>query len=84
MERIMVKQILHEVDEEIKLLEGSISSLTIELDEYYNILRDSNIKVIDNKITQDKFNKATVTRNKYIIRLNEALRIKHIIEKYKD
>jgi hypothetical protein len=80
----MVKQILHDVDEEIKLLERSISSLTIEMDDYYETLKDCSVTVIDNKITQEKLSKARSCRDRDVNKLNEAIKIKHMIEKYKD
>ena len=49
-----------------------------------NFYKASNVKVIDYKLTQQKIENAMANRNKYIARLSEALKIKHIIEKYKE
>ena len=78
------KKLFNEVDEEIKDLEYNINNLTATLDELHEILRDFNVKVIDYKLTQQKIENAIANRNKYIARLSEALKIKHIIEKYKE
>ena len=78
------KTLINEVDEEIKDIEYNINALTGTLDELYEILRDFNVKVIDYKLTQQKIENTTTSRNKYIARLSEALKIKHIIEKYKE
>lgn len=78
------KKLFNEVDEEIKDLEYNINNLTATLDELHEILRDFNVKVIDYKLTQQKIENVTANRNKYIARLSEALKIKHIIEKYKE
>ena len=78
------KTLINEVDEEIKDIEYNINALTGTLDELYEILRDFNVKVIDYKLTQQKIENVTANRNKYIARLSEALKIKHIIEKYKE
>lgn len=76
--------LINEVDEEIKDIEYNINALTATLDELHGILRDFNVKVVDYKLTQQKIVNATTNRNKYITRLSEALKIKHIIEKYKE
>lgn len=76
--------LINEVDEEIKDIEYNINALTGTLDELHGILRDFNVKVVDYKLTQQKIVNATTNRNKYIVRLSEALKIKHIIEKYKE
>lgn len=76
--------LINEVDEEIKDIEYNINALTGTLDELHGILRDFNVKVVDYKLTQQKIVNATTNRNKYITRLSEALKIKHIIEKYKE
>lgn len=76
--------LINEVDEEIKDIEYNINALTGTLDELHGILRDFNVKVVDYKLTQQKIVNATTNRNKYIARLSEALKIKHIIEKYKE
>lgn len=76
--------LINEVDEEIKDIEYNINALTGTLDELHGILRDFNVKVVDYKLTQQKIANATTNRNKYIARLSEALKIKHIIEKYKE
>lgn len=76
--------LINEVDEEIKDIEYNINALTATLDELHGILRDFNVKVVDYKLTQQKIVNATTNRNKYIARLSEALKIKHIIEKYKE
>ena len=76
--------LINEVDEEIKDIEHNINTLTGTLDELHEILRDFNVKVIDYKLTQQKIENTTTSRNKYIARLSEALKIKHIIEKYKE
>jgi hypothetical protein len=78
------KTLINEVDEEIKDIEYNINALTGTLDELHGILRDFNVKVVDYKLTQQKIVNATTNRNKYIARLSEALKIKHIIEKYKE
>jgi hypothetical protein len=78
------KTLINEVDEEIKDIEYNINALTGTLDELHEILRDFNVKVIDYKLTQQKIENTTTRRNKYIARLSEALKIKHIIEKYKE
>ena len=78
------KALFNEVDEEIKDIEYNINALTGMLDELHEILRDFNVKVVDYKLTQQKIENATTSRNKYIARLSEALKIKHIIEKYKE
>ena len=78
------KKLINEVDEEIKDVEYNINILTGTLDELYEILRDFNVKVIDYKLTQQKIENTIASRNKYIARLSEALKIKHIIEKYKE
>lgn len=78
------KVLINEVDEEIKDIEYNINHLTATLDELHGILRDFNVKVVDYKLTQQKIVNATTNRNKYITRLSEALKIKHIIEKYKE
>lgn len=78
------KTLINEVDEEIKDIEYNINALTGTLDELHEILRDFNVKVIDYKLTQQKIENTTTSRSKYIARLSEALKIKHIIEKYKE
>jgi hypothetical protein len=78
------KVLINEVDEEIKDIEYNINNLTATLDELHGILRDFNVKVVDYKLTQQKIVNVTTNRNKYIARLSEALKIKHIIEKYKE
>ena len=78
------KALINEVDEEIKDIEYNINNFTATLDELHEILRDFNVKVIDYKLTQQKIENTITSRNKYIARLSEALKIKHIIEKYKE
>ncbi len=78
------KKLLNEVDEEIKDLEYQITMQTLALDEIHETLKDFSIKMIDYKIAERKIETAELNRGKLIIRLNEALKIKHIIEKYKD
>ena len=78
------KALINEVDEEIKDIEYNINNFTATLDELHEILRDFNVKVIDYKLTHQKIENIITSRNKYIARLSEALKIKHIIEKYKE